>query len=361
MRKLFTILSLVLLYVTIAFGQAAYDVQIMVHDAAGLSYPLWFGLDLTATDDIDAQLGESDLPPPPPGNAFDARWWIPPFDGSLSSWRDYRAPGDPPAFPFNGNKQHVIKFQSTDFPITISWSLPTTIANTSTIQDPFNIQVLPFYGTDSMVVTLSAIPYVQVSIDYSDATPVELTSFTAAVNNGAVELNWRTATETNNKGFEIERKQASTQWERIGYVEGNGTTTEPQTYTFKDNSVQTGSYYYRLKQIDFDGTFSYSKTVEAEINQTVTEYALFQNYPNPFNPTTAIKFQVPKISDVSVKIYDMLGSEVRSLFSGQVQEGIHAIVWDGLNNEGVQMSSGTYLYRITAGQFIQSKKMILLR
>ena len=133
MRKLFSIFTIVLLYVTIAFGQATVDIQIMVHDNTGASYPLWFGLDLTATDGIDPALGESDLPPPPPANAFDARFWLPPFSGALSSWRDYRYPdGNPPGFPFTGNKQHVIKFQSTDFPITIIWDLPSTIANTST-------------------------------------------------------------------------------------------------------------------------------------------------------------------------------------------------------------------------------------
>ena len=361
MRKQFTIICLMLLTSISVFGQATYDVQIMVHDAAGLSYPLWFGLDLTATDGIDPALGESDLPPAPPGNGFDARWWIPPFDGSLSSWKDYRAPGDPPAFPFNGNKQHILKFQSTDFPITISWSLPTTVANTSTVNDPFNIQVMSFSGTDSMVVTLSAIPYVEVSIDYSDATPVELTSFTASVIEGEVNLNWSTATEINNKGFEIQRKSKGVNWEKIGFVDGNGTTTEPQLYSFRDYTVESGTYYYRLRQIDFDGSFTYSNTVHADINLTITNFQLSQNYPNPFNPSTNIQFHVPEAGFVTIKVYNMLGKEVRTLFAEEVSSGSYNINWDGLNDAGNKMSSGIYIYRMTAGDFVQTKQMVLLK
>jgi FlgD Ig-like domain len=248
------------------------DYKVLVHDAAGLSYELWFGLDLTATDDIDPLLGESDLPPPPPANAFDARFWIPPFNGALSSWRDYRAPGDPPAFPFVGTKDHVIKFQSTDFPITISWDLPQTIDTSSVIKDPFDFQVLSFSGTDSMVVTLSAIPSVEITVNYIDV---------------------------------------------VG--------------------------------------------IEAEDDLTPDDYALLQNFPNPFNPSTSIKFKVPETSNVTLRIYDMLGQEVRTLFNGEVQSGTYTVNWDGLNNSGVQMSSGNYVYRMIANGFVQSKKMILFK
>jgi len=137
MLKVFSIISFVLLYVTIAIAQATVDISINVHDNLGASTTLWFGLDLTATNGIDPSLGESDLPPPPPGNAFDARWWIPPFLGALSSFRDYRAPGNPPSFPFTGEIQYSTKFQTTDYPVTISWNLPPTIASTSVIQDLF--------------------------------------------------------------------------------------------------------------------------------------------------------------------------------------------------------------------------------
>jgi len=173
MRKLFSVLSLVLLYVAIAFGQAV-NIPITVTDNVGNSQIINFGLDLTATDGIDASLGESDLPPPPPGNAFDARFWIPPFAGALSSWKDYRAPGavPPGAFPYTGTKSHVIKFQSTDFPITVSWSgLPPEILASSTIADPFGLQTISFSGTGSIVISLSAIGQVNLTINYANIGP----------------------------------------------------------------------------------------------------------------------------------------------------------------------------------------------
>lgn len=363
MRRLFSIFAIVILYVTIAFGQATVNIQIMVHDNAGLSYPLWFGLDLTATDDIDPALGESDLPPPPPANAFDARFWLPPYLGSLSSWRDYRAPGTPPAFPFTGQIKYSIKIQSTDYPITIVWDLPSTIANSSLIQDVFGGVLVneTFAGTDSVVVTNPGIVQLNVFVDYIDIVPVELTSFTGSVHGEGVLLNWTTATELNNQGFDIERSASIQAWTKIGYVPGFGTTTEPRTYSFMDNQVATGHYNYRLKQIDFDGTYAYSDEVGVEVDITPSQYGLFQNYPNPFNPTTKIQFQVPQASDVSIVIYDMLGQEVKSLFAENVQAGNYSVDWNGTNDAGLKMSSGSYIYRMTAGEFVQTKEMVLLK
>jgi hypothetical protein len=356
----------VLLYITIAFGQAV-DIQIMVHDAAGLSYPLWFGLDLTATDDIDPALGESDLPPPPPGNGFDARWWLPPFDGALSSWRDYRAPGNPPEFPFTGVIQHSIKFQSTDFPITISWDLPPEISTNSVIQDVFGgvLVSATFAGNDSLVVTNPGIVQLNVTVDYSGIIPVELTSFTAKVSGQNVLLNWSTATETNNKGFEVERSQKSEagnqNWDKVGFINGNGTTSEPKSYSFTDNNVDEGTYFYRLKQIDYDGSINYSNEITLAVGNSPTNYSLSQNYPNPFNPSTVIQYQVPKTTDISIKIFDLTGQEVKALFSGKVKEGKHTVEWNGLNKNGILMSSGIYLYQIESKEFVQSKKMILMK
>jgi hypothetical protein len=361
MQKLFSILLFVLLYVAIALAQATVDFDVLVHDNVGMNQTLSFGLDTAATDGIDPQLGESDLPPPPPGNAFDARFWLPPFAGALSSWKDYR---NAPAFPFTGNKQHVIKFQSTDFPITISWNLPGTIASSSYIRDPFGGTLVnaSFSGADSVLVTISAIPYVEVSVDYTDVVPVELTSFTAQVSDQTVILSWITATELNNRGFEIQRfTDAESNWEVVGYVAGFGTTTEPKTYSFIDVDITNGIYHYRLKQIDYDGTSSYSDEIKVVVDLTPNEYALFQNYPNPFNPNTSVKFQVPKSGNVTIKIYDMLGQEVRTLFAEEVLRGTYTVDWDGLSDAGVQMSSGTYIYRMTAGEFVQSKEMVLLK
>jgi len=362
MLKFFSIFFLVLFYFTIAFGQAAVDLPVVVHDNAGLSITIYFGLDLAATDGIDESLGESELPPPLPGNAFDARWWIPPFNGSIATYNDYRAPGDPPAFPYSEWKQHEIKFQTTDFPITISWNLPATIHDSSYIKDPFDLQIKSFSGADSMVITLSAIPYVEVHVRYNDITPVELTSFTAVVSDEGVMLNWITATELNNQGFDVERKSNTKgNWERLGYVPGYGTTTEPQTYSYLDENVPNGSYSYRLRQIDFSGTYEYSDEIIVNVGFNPTEFVLFQNYPNPFNPTTSIQFQVLKAGIVNVKIYDMLGQEIKTLFNNEVEAGMYTIQWDGLNDNGMKMSSGSYIYRMTAGDFVDSKEMILLK
>ena len=359
------IFSFLFLYLTVAFGQAPVDFAVQVQDNAGLVSSINFGLDLTATDGIDPALGEAGLPGPPPENAYYAAWVLP--DNITQSYFDYRAPGNPPAFPFTGNKQHTIRFQSTDYPITISWSLPSTIAPTSTIMDPFGgiFVNASFSGTGSVVVTLTALTTLLVSVDYIDIVPVELTSFTASVSEGRVVLNWATATELNNQGFEIERASSSAMpvqgWEKIGYVPGNGTTSEPRTYSFLDPNVQNGNYTYRLKQIDFDGTFAYSDEVAVEVDLTPSEYNLFQNYPNPFNPTTTISFRVPVASDVNITIYDMLGQEVQSLFSENVQAGNYSVEWNGENNAGLKMSSGSYIYRMTVGNFIETKEMILLK
>ena len=185
--------------------------------------------------------------------------------------------------------------------------------------------------------------------------PVELTSFTASVSGNAVQLNWTTATELNNQGFEIERKSVNTQWERIGFVAGFGTTTESKSYTFTDNTAAQGSYTYRLKQIDFDGTFSYSQ--EVEVNTAIpTEFTLAQNYPNPFNPTTKINYSVPFDSKVTISVYSITGELVAELVNNFVTAGSHSVNFDASN-----LSSGMYIYKMTAGSFTQSNKMLLLK
>lgn len=188
--------------------------------------------------------------------------------------------------------------------------------------------------------------------------PVELTSFAASVLGTDVRLSWMTATELNNQGFEIERSTDNNRWEKIGFVEGNGTTTEMKYYSFTDNKLKAGTYYYRLKQIDFDGTYEYSSVVEAEIVIPL-EFSLQQNYPNPFNPSTKIKFSLAADSKVLLKIYDILGQEVTTLFNGDLSAGEHEIDFNAS-----RLNSGVYLYRLDAQgingkSFSSVKKMIL--
>ncbi|MBE0538400.1 MAG: T9SS type A sorting domain-containing protein [Ignavibacterium sp.] len=186
--------------------------------------------------------------------------------------------------------------------------------------------------------------------------PVELISFSLSINENDVTLNWATATETNNQGFEIERKSANSNYEKIGFVAGFGTTTERKSYSFLDENVATGSYLYRLKQIDYNGTFEYSKSIEVIVDITPTEFALNQNYPNPFNPSTTIKYSISSSEFVSIKVYDVIGNEIAKLVDVKQDAGKYEVSFDAST-----LSSGVYLYKIQAGSFVQTKKMILMK
>ncbi|MDZ7342459.1 MAG: T9SS type A sorting domain-containing protein [candidate division KSB1 bacterium] len=195
--------------------------------------------------------------------------------------------------------------------------------------------------------------------------PVELASFQATVDNGQVILEWVTATESNNYGFEIHRRSAaSLEWSTIGFVQGKGTTITSQYYRFVDDQISAGSYYYRLKQIDFDGRFDFSPEIFIDL-ALPQHFALEQNYPNPFNPETIIRYQIPPLSDgsiqVDLKIYNLLGAEVRSLVHQEQRAGYYLVHWDGKNDHGANLAAGTYIYRLQAGQFTQTHKMLLLR
>ena len=190
--------------------------------------------------------------------------------------------------------------------------------------------------------------------------PVELMGFSAEVFGSKVELTWSTATETNNAGFEIERKELNNQFEKIGYVDGNGTTSEITNYKFVDETAFSNNYSYRLKQIDFNGTFEYSHVVEVDLTLP-NEFSLKQNYPNPFNPSTTIEFSLPVQSNVSASVYSLLGEKVFELNSNEFEAGINRIEFNGRN-----VTSGIYFYTISAqgidgSYFNQTKKMLLMK
>ncbi len=195
--------------------------------------------------------------------------------------------------------------------------------------------------------------------DTSAIVPVELTNFTYFNDDGKIKLIWETSSETNNKGFEVERSQKSNvksqKWLNIGFVDGNGTTTEKQFYSFVDVPIQKGIYWYRIKQIDFDGTSKYSN--ELEINfEFLMDFTLLQNYPNPFNPTTTISYQVPHTSKVLIKIFDALGNEIKTLANEVKQYGTHEVTF-----EAAMLPSGLYLYRMFANNKTFTKKMMLAK
>lgn len=193
-----------------------------------------------------------------------------------------------------------------------------------------------------------------------DVVPVELSSFNATVSSGIVSLNWTTATETNNKGFEVQRKVSGGEFGSIAFLNGKGTTTLAQSYSFKDFELAPGQYSYRLKQIDLDGTTEYSDVVEVTIT-TPVEFNLAQNYPNPFNPSTAINFSLAVDSKISLKVFNILGQEIYTLLSKNMNAGNHKVNFDASS-----LNSGVYLYKIEAkgidGSINSSiKKMVLTK
>ncbi len=199
---------------------------------------------------------------------------------------------------------------------------------------------------------------IRITTSWNDIVPVELTAFTATSIGNNVSLNWSTATEINNSGFEVERASSSPRqevWEKIGFVQGSGTTTLAQQYSFVDKNVSAGRYNYRLKQIDFDGTFTYSQVAEVEVSAPVN-FELAQNYPNPFNPGTTIQFSLPKSSNVLMKVYNLLGQEVATLLDGFREAGVHFINFDAVN-----LNSGIYIYKIEADGFSAARKMTLIK
>jgi hypothetical protein len=185
--------------------------------------------------------------------------------------------------------------------------------------------------------------------------PVELTSFTASVSGKSINLVWTTATEINNSGFEVERKSANSDWQKMGFVNGNGTTTEKQFYTYTDRNLAEGNYSYRLKQIDFNGSFEYSNVIEVLV-VTPNKFELVQNYPNPFNPTTSISFSLPKSANVKLAVYNLLGQEVQTLINEFKEEGTHTVTFEAKN-----LNSGIYLYKLEADGFSSVRKMTLLK
>ncbi|MCI0495306.1 T9SS type A sorting domain-containing protein [candidate division KSB1 bacterium] len=205
----------------------------------------------------------------------------------------------------------------------------------------------------------------KISVESNFYVPVELATFRAIETEGKVLLEWITESELNNFGFDIQRKaDEKSGWQQIGFIEGKGTTATPQKYTFTDESVSVGAYYYRLKQIDFDGSFEFSDELFIEI-QPPKAFVLYQNYPNPFNPETIIHYRIPVLLQASVpveiKIFNLLGDEVRTLVKKDQGSGYYSVKWDSRNDQGENVAAGTYIYQLKAGNFKQSQKLLLLR
>ncbi len=262
----------------------------------------------------------------------------------------------------------------------------STTTNTSTTAFTVNVADLPFtaadsgwyakaYGIGSLVPAGSNI-YIAfraiVADNFNDGAaffmddlmagggvvPVELASFNATANVSDVNLNWATASETNNKGFFVERKGSSGEFASIGFVEGVGTSTSAKEYSFVDRNLENGKYTYRLRQVDFDGTSEYSPAVEVDVTGP-SVFALSQNYPNPFNPSTMINFALATDAKVVLSVYNVLGQEVATLVNGNISAGSHSVSFDAS-----KLTSGLYIAKINAvgvnGQnFVSNIKMML--
>ncbi len=173
----------------------------------------------------------------------------------------------------------------------------------------------------------------------------------------AVVLNWETATEINNSGFNVERSTNGKTFQKVAFIRGKGTSSEISTYSFTDNNLAVGNYYYRLQQVDFDGTTKYSKVIEITVNAAPAKFDLYQNYPNPFNPSTTIKFSVEKTGIATLKIFNSLGQEVATLFNAQATTGqLYSINFNASN-----IASGIYFYQLRQGSQIQTQKMLLMK
>jgi len=214
---------------------------------------------------------------------------------------------------------------------------------------------------ETVIVTFTTTGFSKFYLNDTPVLPVELSSFTASANRNSVDLSWSTVSEQNNKGFEIERKKniEGSEWQRVSFIEGKGTTNTQQNYTYADRNLQTGSYNYRLKQIDFNGNYQYYQLngiIEVGIPKT---FDMSQNYPNPFNPSTKINYQIPKDAFVKINVYDIVGRLITTLVNTQQTAGYYTVEFNSTLSSGA--ASGIYFYRIEAADFVSTKRMVLVK
>lgn len=186
--------------------------------------------------------------------------------------------------------------------------------------------------------------------------PVELVSFSASTSEKAVLLNWVTASEIQNQGWNIERKYSETEWTSIGFISGSGTSTEINYYTFRDENVNDGKVLYRLKQLDYSGEYVYSNIIEVDVKILPVEFALLQNYPNPFNTSTRISFELPKASHINISVYNAIGEMVTTLANEIFEAGRYSRIFDAS-----ELSTGIYFYRLTSDNITFTKKMLMIK
>jgi len=273
------------------------------------------------------------------------------------------------AFPGSGNGQSISNAPPGDRicrmrletsaaifayePLSLAWNNPGSLNPPRTVVYAYNTD------GDEINITTPATHSID-SSGIGGPLPVELSSFTYYLNRNNVTLNWSTATELNNSGFDVERKAANGQWSKVSFVQGKGTTHNVSNYSFTDKGLNAGNYSYRLKQTDLNGNFEYFN-LSSEVNVgTPNTFALSQNYPNPFNPSTVINFEIPHDGNVIMQLFDMSGREVKTMVNEFKTAGYYSI-----NLNGSDLTSGTYFYRLITSDGINNysstKKMILAK
>jgi hypothetical protein len=188
--------------------------------------------------------------------------------------------------------------------------------------------------------------------------PVTISSFTYSVSKNNITLLWTTESELNNSGFDLEKKETKgeSSWKKITFVQGSGTTQEHKSYFYEDKNLKTGSYNYRIKQIDFNGNYEYFELQDVIKINPPAAFSMSQNYPNPFNPLTSINYEIPLSGIVKIVLYNLLGQEMASLVNEYKEAGYYTALFNGSN-----YASGVYIYRISANNFTNTKKMLLIK
>ncbi len=260
---------------------------------------------------------------------------------------------------------------------TICFLPQRVLSQTSTVefQSGTNIEVQSGADISANVITVNG-TYSGSGTFNGGPLPVEMTAMSAVAGTRDVTLSWTTATETDNYGFEVERRMVSsfrvqvsghetsgvipgteTDWSKVGFVNGSGTSSSPKEYSYLDGNLAPGRYAYRIRQIDLNGSFAFTAAVEVEVGLAPLEFTLGQNYPNPFNPTTTIEFTLPEDGHVTLKIFDMAGREIATLVDKDLKAGVyHQAVFDAS-----QLASGIYVSRLQASGKESVKKMMLVK
>ncbi|PIQ07950.1 MAG: hypothetical protein COW71_14570, partial [Ignavibacteriales bacterium CG18_big_fil_WC_8_21_14_2_50_31_20] len=235
------------------------------------------------------------------------------------------------------------------------WGSGSISTADNTIRRKTEVGIGDSVGTDVFVPSLEWDGFAIDTFDGlgSAVLPVELTSFTAKSTKAGVMLNWTTATEVNNYGFQVESRKdkGESEWEKVGFVEGHGNSNSPKEYSFFDNS---GATSYRLKQVDFNGNYEYSDVVT--VSSVLTKTELYQNSPNPFNPSTKISFSLAETGRVNVSVYNVIGQKVAELVNQTMESGIHNVDFNASN-----LTSGLYIYRLETPNYSKTMKMLLIK